>query len=313
MDRRIHSAQQPTTSSPLLEMYCAAMPMPYGYAYAVPTHRCGPPACSTGSSIFWRAALFMLTLSFAPCMLATIFALLGVAFRIGVFVCLATGLTSLIESAASSSCCPCPLSAAKKWTAKHACPCKPSKEQGEARQVKPLGTERASMTACCSGQKRSKPPPATHLAVEVGASAEDYNVTVDVPGIAQDELAVSAQSWSARSGELPRLTVHDATEASRVHRTLVLPRDADAEQASVTYAHGQLKISVPRAKQHALSIAVRHAATPAAAAAPAAATPPAGAAPVISEVTPDASNVQLPQEEAAVESENEWEELPQKE
>lgn len=298
-------------------MYCTSMPIYHGYA--MPTYHCGPThACSSGSgSFFWRFVLFMLALNFAPVIIATVFTLLGVALRVGLFFFFASSLASLVECAASSSSCgPCPLSkAAKKWAAKHTCPCKPSEQKGETRQCKPRTTE-PSLT-CCGGPKRTKPPPATHQSsCDVWASAEAYHVTVDVPGIGQDELTVTAQPWSARCGELPRLTVQGATEAIRVHRSLALPRDADAERAAVTYAHGQLKIIVPRAETRALSIPVQHAPAPAAAAP--ATDAPVGAPPVLREVTPDASNVQLPEEAAEEEdpeaqSENEWEELPQRE
>jgi len=287
------------------------MPTSYYHGYAMPTYYCHTMPTYLGGSFFWRFTICMLALNFTPVIFATFFALAGVAVRVGLFLTLA----SFVKCVASSSfCSPCPLLAAKKWAAKHVCQCKPNDQQGEVHQCKSRGIKRGVSSACCDGPKRTKPLPATlKTNVEVWADAEAYHVTVDVPGIGPDDLAVTAQPWSPRLGELPRLTVQAATESARVHRSVALHGDADTEHAAVNYAHGQLKISVPRTKTHALSIPIQRAAAPVAAA-PIAAAP--ADPPVLREVKPDTSNV--PKEaaeewDAEAQSENEWEELPQKE
>jgi len=271
---------------------------------------CGAGPCD-GLAFLGRASMLLVALTVGPSLLGGLLMLFFVVaaflFKVALFTAFVFALSSLFDSAfAAVSCsdfetaaCPCPMT----WMRKMMCP--------SGTDPRPCGPNQCGMAAkreakCGAPTKRAEPPPApTQHKVDLSASAEAYPLAVNVPGIAQDDLRVSAQPWSARSGEAPSVTIDGATNGIKVHRAVRLPKDAQTEQATVKYANGQLTMLVPKVKTRALTIAVTAAPAPTAASGPAAAAPP-----VVREATPHASNVQQPEEscsEEEMEAKDEWE------
>lgn len=303
-------------------MFCPIMMPAYGYTsceptygctYRAPAHRCSP----NPMALFGRFMMLMILVTFGPVIFVPLLLLIGAFFgfviKVALFGLLVAGIASLLDSAFSTGRChfspcrakkrsseSCPLRAFMKTL----CPCNKSKQAANtsARDAKP---------ASCGQPKNDEPPPQTHHRIELCGSADAYHLTVDVPGIRRTDLSVTAQPWSARTGTVPTITIAGTTNNAKVHRVVRLPRDAEADQARVSYADGQLALVVPRATSTAQTIAVHAASTaPSAATAPSPSTPPP-MPPVVREVMPDASNVQLPEEafdsDEATDAKDDWE------
>jgi len=261
-------------------MFCHAMP------YNMPCTYHGRPSSCDSSSGFW---LLMLALLF-PFPFIGLFSLavtlVCAAVKILFFGVMVSCAAKFMKRALATSGCREP-SSSSTLTCPLACffSC-----------VKP-----SSCAKPCPKPSADKQTQSSNAETETKDDA--YSFTVDVPGIGQDDLTVTAHPWSARTAELPRITVagQGACTGAKVDRTLVLPRDADVENVSVAYAHGQLRLSVPRAKKQSVRIVLKSAA-----AAPVPPPSPPATEPVLREVTPDAKNVQAPSDEG----EAEWEPVP---
>lgn len=92
---------------------------------------------------------------------------------------------------------------------------------------------------------------------EAKASAAAYVVTVELPGVAQDDiditladgvLTVRGEKLTER-GEEGEEYFFSEREYGRFQRSFRLPPDADAENVSASFADGVLRITVPRRGQ----------------------------------------------------------------
>jgi HSP20 family protein len=89
---------------------------------------------------------------------------------------------------------------------------------------------------------------------EAKASADAYEITVELPGVAQDDididvhegvLTVKGEKRSERKEEGDNYFFSER-EYGRFQRSFRLPPDADGDKASAAYSDGLLKISVPK-------------------------------------------------------------------
>lgn len=88
-------------------------------------------------------------------------------------------------------------------------------------------------------------------ATDIFASETAWLLRVDLPGVSQDSLSVTAD------GEI--LTISTAAEEDappRWFRRLSLPRDADVDAIAAKLADGVLSVEIPRVDRSARQIAI---------------------------------------------------------
>lgn len=95
--------------------------------------------------------------------------------------------------------------------------------------------------------------------VDIAEHENAYEITVEVPGIKEDDVQLSLENQSlVISGE--KRSEHESRDDGKVHfverrygrfqRVLALPEDARAEDAKAKFRDGVLKITLPRDKSH---------------------------------------------------------------
>jgi len=149
-------------------------------------------------------------------------------------------------------------------------------------------------------------PKVTHVGTisEVCEGAEVYHLTIDVPGIRQADLTLTAHAAHVQTGAAPSVTLKGTTKDRQVDLTVRLPRDANPEHATAEHANGQLKLAVPKIPKRTIPLVVSSP-EPAPTSAPSVELPPppctpksahVPSTPVLQECAPDAANVQAPPE-----------------
>jgi len=80
------------------------------------------------------------------------------------------------------------------------------------------------------------------------ASKANYTITVTAPGVRRDDLTVETAKGYLR--------VAGNTGGYCVNRSVPLPKGANVDEATATYAHGSLEVRLPRRQPHVRTIQV---------------------------------------------------------
>ena len=121
--------------------------------------------------------------------------------------------------------------------------------------VTPVKNEAA--TTDQRAQRKERDEPALLPPVDVHEDATGITLYADMPGVARDGLQLRVEGDQlSLEGELS-LTVpqgmqasHAEVSLSRYRRTFTLSKELDADKVSAEFAHGVLRVRIPKA-QHA--------------------------------------------------------------
>merc|ERR1719502_1072478 len=120
------------------------------------------------------------------------------------------------------------------------------------------------MKQCNTKSKRCQPTSAQHEASRahkekqyaMWEGADMYGLTIEIPGIRQADLTITAHAAQAGTKSTPCVVVTGATNGRKVDTTVRLPHDADPDHATVEHADGVLSLTVPKIPKRSIHLAV---------------------------------------------------------
>lgn len=93
-----------------------------------------------------------------------------------------------------------------------------------------------------------------HPATDINESEAGYEITMDLPGIKPEEVAIEIHEQrlqikgerAASSNEKENKTHYNERVYGNFHRTFKLPKDANESAIDAKFEHGVLNISIPK-------------------------------------------------------------------